>query len=190
MQTVTSTSGTKVNGAFLQEVKDGNVELWQAVEELRVLVHAPGEPQTASRKLVSLLGRLRDCLALQFSLEESYGYVRFCPGVDGGTSARTLLAQRQHRELYLRIHELCEQAEEAQYRGTAERELNELLSLTNEFDDRLRAHECLETDLIVESLGGGFREQSADLVDRGQNSRHLGQGLTGKSSAREIRGGR
>ncbi len=61
-------------------------------------------------------------------------------------------AKQQHRELYLVIHELCETAEEAQYRGVADREFNELLTATADFDAQFRAHEQLESELMTDGL--------------------------------------
>ncbi len=148
MKTIASTSRTMINGAFLQEVKDANVELWHALHDMRRLINEPGEALSASKELVSLLGRLRDLLARQFSLEETYGYIDLGRSVPTVVSERSALARAQHQELYLRIHELCEQAEEAQYRGTAQRELSDLLKLAAEFDECLRAHEELESELI------------------------------------------
>ena len=148
MKTIATTSRTMINGAFLQEVKDANVELWHALHDLRRLISEPGDALTASKELVGLLGRLRDLLARQFSLEETYGYIDLGRSIPTVVNERSAQARAQHQELYLRIHELCEQAEEAQYRGTAVRELSALLNLAAEFDECLRAHEELESELI------------------------------------------
>lgn len=153
MATLKETSSTMINAAFLQEVKDSNVELWHALHDLRQLIDEPGESFPAARQLVSLLSQLRDLLALEFSLEEAYGFITNCRGVEKATAERSEVARQQHRELYLRIQELCERAEESQYRGTAQRELAELLGMAAEFDEYLQAHEDLEAELIGTAFG-------------------------------------
>ena len=150
MKTMSSTGGTMINGAFLQEVKDANVELWQAMHNMRGLINEPADVFLASKELVELLGMLKKLLGRQFALEETYGYLRsdYSSGINNSGAS---LARRQHQDLYLRIHELCEQAEEAQYRGTAQREFDVLVGMAAEFDEALRAHEELEAELISRS---------------------------------------
>ena len=142
-----------VNAAFLQEVKDSNLQLWSTLRELRELPQHVSDPIEASRQLVNRLGELRDCVALEFSLEETYGFIN---GVSprmafGAADAKT--AKMQHSELYLQLHELCEQAEEAQYRGTIGRDLAMFLEAFEAFDSCFRAHEELEAELIRCGLG-------------------------------------
>jgi hypothetical protein len=152
MAVATHTLTTMINAAFLQEVKESNVELWDTVHQLRQMIE--GSPSTAgnARQLVTLLGQLRDQLAFEFSLEEAYGFIEGCRGIAPLVAQRAALAKQQHRELYLLIHEVCEQAEEAQYRGVADREFEELLSMAANFDAQLRAHETLESELITGSF--------------------------------------
>ncbi len=136
----------------MQEVKESNVELWDVIHELRHLVEGATSSAANAKRLVSLLSQLRDQLAFAFSLEEAYGFIEGCRGIAPRIAQRAQLAKQQHRELYLRIHELCETAEEAQYRGVADREFNELLAATVDFDAQFRAHEQLESELMTEGL--------------------------------------
>jgi hypothetical protein len=147
------TSTTMVNAAFLQEVKDSNVELWDAMHTLRGMIETPAATVENTRQLVLLLGQIRDLLALEFSLEEAYGFIEGCRGLAPLYGQRTAQARQQHRELYLLIHELCEQAEEAQYCRAARQHYAALLVAAADFDAQLRAHEQLEADLIT----AGFR---------------------------------
>lgn len=153
-----------INAAFLQEVKESNVELWDTVHQLRQLIedgrslaeHLPTVRHGTmglARRLVALLGQLRDQLAFEFSLEEAYGFIEGCRGIAPLVAHRAATAKQQHRELYLLIHELCEAAEEAQYRGVADREFCELLASAADFDAQLRAHEQLESELITSGCG-------------------------------------
>lgn len=145
---------TSVNAAFLQEVKEANTQLWSILRSLRELRVHLGEPIEKSRLLVTALGELRDAISLEFSLEETYGYIDSVsvPPLPFGC-ADASVAKAQHRELYLQLHELCEQAEEAQYRGTISRDLNQYLESFRSFDDAMVAHESLENELIRCGLG-------------------------------------
>ncbi len=150
-----------VNPAFLQEIKDSHTDLWHSVHELRqTCERAAGPPgdadasQTAKR-LVRLLDDLRELLGLQFALEEAYGFVAL-PGPPNGSRTGELseLMQVQHCSLFLRLSDLAERAEELQYRGMAECELDRLISEATAFDAALREHERLETELIERAFDG------------------------------------
>lgn len=145
---------TSVNAAFLQEVKDANVQLWSKLHDLRELRERSGEAIEKSRWLVTGLGELRDAMALEFSLEETYGYIESVsvPPLPFGC-ADAAACKSQHCELYLQLHELCELAEEAQYRGTISRDLRQYIDEFDLFDEALRAHEQLENELIRCGLG-------------------------------------
>lgn len=156
MASVTSTTKTcVVNAAFLQEIKDSNLQLWATLRHLRTLQLGQQESRIVAKQLVDRLSELRDCIGLEFSLEETYGFI------EGGVSSTNFgvadasAAKTQHRELYLQLHEICEQAEEAQYRGTITRDLPLYLGAFDAFDSSLRAHEELESELIRCGLGGG-----------------------------------
>lgn len=152
MAIATQSFTTMINAAFLQEVKESNVELWDTVHHLRQLIEGATSNAQNARCLVTLLSQLRDQLAFAFSLEEAYGFIEGCRGIAPLIAQRAQMAKQQHRELYLAIHELCETAEEAQYRGVADREFNDLLHATADFDAQFRAHEQLESELMTEGL--------------------------------------
>lgn len=140
----------RVNPAFLQEIKDSNTELWKTLTQIRKLYGSSASRSQAAHDLVRLLDDLRDHLALQFSLEEAYGYLELPAGksVDDGEAERAEQARRQHCSLYLEISELCERAEELQYRGLASEQLALLIEETQAFEARFQAHEAIERQLI------------------------------------------
>lgn len=146
MHTTTKTLG--VNAAFLQEIKDSNPDLAHAIHDVRCTCHSDDVPAKTARRLVRLLDELRDCLALQFALEESFGYIE-CPKTVSHTLAEIAeRARGQHCGLYLEISGLCEQAEELQYRGFACDHVRQLIHETEQFEARLIDHERLEAELI------------------------------------------
>jgi len=142
-----------VNPAFLQEIKDSNPDLWHTVHQLRQVCDGADEPAKLSRQLTRLLDSLRDQLALQFSLEESYGYMAMPESRSPTLGELATRAQSQHGMLYLRLTDLAEQAEELQYRGVEQTQLKRLVEQTCEFDAQLREHESLESELIQRSFG-------------------------------------
>lgn len=148
-----STGTTIVNAAFLQEVKDSNTELWRLLDSARELCRCRDCRRELAAQFVNCLGALRDSVGLQFSLEETYGFVENGrPTVHFGVGSAAS-AKIQHRELYLQIHDICEQVEEAQYRGTIVRDLAIYFEAFEQFDDAFRAHEELESELIRCGLG-------------------------------------
>lgn len=151
--TTTLTRVLVVNPAFLQEIKDSNPDLWDTVHQLRQTCECDDEPSQVAKRLVNQLDVLRDHIALQFALEESYGYLEV---PEHGCSVACELATRaqsQHCPLYLSLSELAERAEELQYRGVAMDQLRILVEATRVFDAQLREHEQIESELIERSFG-------------------------------------
>ncbi len=146
---------TMVNAAFLQEVKDSNLQFWQNVHDFKGLLHSGAGPIEHASTLVRLLGELRDSMAVEFSLEETYGYIDGSYSVHSVSAAKASIAKQQHRELYLSLHEIAESAEEAQYRGTIVEEFPQLVSVCHDFVKLLEAHEKHESELIRYELGIG-----------------------------------
>jgi hypothetical protein len=142
-----------VNPAFLQEIKDSNPDLWDTVHQLRQVCECDDDEYArVSRQLTRLLDGLRDQLALQFSLEESYGYVAVPDQPSQALAELAFRAQSQHGMLYLRLSDLAEQSEELQYRGVEPSQLRVLIERTLEFDADLREHERTENELIERSF--------------------------------------
>jgi hypothetical protein len=148
MLLTTSKKTLGVNGAFLQEIKDSNPDLAHALHAVRATCHELESPADTAKQLVRMLDDLRDCLAFQFALEETYGYVEGAVETNAADAVDAGRAREQHCSLYLDISELCEQAEELQYRGFAAEHVRELIDETLKFHARLIAHERLEADLV------------------------------------------
>lgn len=157
-----------VNAAFLQEIKDSNPHLWHEIHRLRTLCEVESidfdKPQAALRELMGCLDGLRDLLALQFALEESYGLIAADTATAQHAANQQSIAEQneaererqqmvrdvtgQHRKLYLQLTDLVELAEELQYRGCETRSLRKLVDSIERFSADLTAHERLEAELI------------------------------------------
>ncbi len=146
---------TMVNAAFLQEVKDSNLCFWQNLHDFKRAIATDGLPSEQACILVKLLSELRDAIAIEFSLEETYGYIEGSQQSASGTATKAATAKMQHCELYLQLHEISEMAEEAQYRGTIASEYSLLVSACKDFLSRLEQHERLESELIRYEMGIG-----------------------------------
>ena len=160
--TSTVTQLLLVNPAFLQEIKDSNPDLWQAMHQLRQTCDSDEAPAPLLRKLVRLLDDLRDRWAMQFALEESYGYMQIPQArsflSDQAADRQALFDQAeathaQHCGLYLQLSELAEHAEELQYRGVTTDQLRRLIDSSRAFDEAVQQHERCEHDLIELSFG-------------------------------------
>ena len=158
MTVASATSTVTVNAAFLQEIKEAHQELWQRLADVRLILMRPVPFTADGKEFVSLLGDLRDQLALHFALEEAYGYfddpVFVAPQL--GRLAESLRAQ--HCELYLEITQLVEQAERHDYRGQLSSWIVVLAGAFMRFHHRFQIHESRENDLIQQvyddDLGG------------------------------------
>jgi len=152
MAVATATRTLVINPAFLQEIKDCNPDLWTTVDELERVCGSDTEPIRQIRYLTRLLDSVRDQLAMHFSLEESYGYLKIPAEAARRLPRRTCqLAARmrtEHSQLYLRLTDLAEQAEELQYRGVQAQRLRRLVRCCDQFLRDLRAHEEAESELI------------------------------------------
>ena len=154
-KTTSSTTTTMVNAAFLQEVKDSNLQFWENVHDFRRLLNQNADVGELSATMVRLLSELRDSMALEFSLEETYGYIESNCAGNLVSSRKAAQAKGQHCELYLHLQEISERAEEAQYRGTIVQDYPALVVECKEFLTALEAHEKHESELIGYELGIG-----------------------------------
>lgn len=160
-----------VNPAFLEEIKDSNATLWHQLSMLREICESRDVRPSVLHRLVDLLNEVRDLLALQFALEESYGYMeipaaspsqfnsqtrdvattanRFSPSQHSAEQIRA-----QHCPLYLMASELAEKAEELQYRGWVADKATQLVNQVKQFELQLQDHERAERLLIDASRQG------------------------------------
>lgn len=151
-----------INAAFLQEVKESFSELWEKLSRLRSIVNFESMDAEQIHSWVSLLADCKNLLSSEFSLEETFGYISMDRASNNwerlGTDASDIRAQ--HAELYCHLMELCEQAEEAQYRGTVVRDFGQYVQAFQQFDGSLQSHERQEARLIEVGLGIASEKRS------------------------------
>lgn len=142
-----------INAAFLQEVKEAFAELWERIGQMEQAARRGLPLSVDLNHWVTQLSELREQLAREFSLEETYGYVTNAAHPFPGATMAPSMTRNQHAELYLHLSELCEQVEEAQYRGTLLRDFTNYAQTFYRFSKSLQEHESHESRLIEQGLG-------------------------------------
>ncbi len=141
-----------INAAFLQEIKQDNVELRELLQDVsqRLLQRRPR--LSDSRPLVELLTRLRDQMAMHFALEEAFGYFENAVDIAPRLSERADGLRAEHDLFFIDICGICEQAEQLLYHETSARTLRQIATRYADFYDALQQHEARETELIMEAF--------------------------------------
>jgi hypothetical protein len=147
-----ATRTVSINAAFLQEIKDDHHELRQLLHHTAAMLNRPGWMRIEYDRLVELFGKLRDQLAMHFSLEEAYGYFEDAISVAPHLNGRAERLRSQHYELYSELCRLTERAEQLLYHETPAGRVRQLADDFRRFSERFCQHELHESDLIVEAL--------------------------------------
>lgn len=150
MATAITTSTVTVNAAFLLEIKEVNQDLWRLLADVRRMCDTPATIDSAPRRFFGLVEELRDQLALHFALEEAYGYFDDPIEVAPRLCRQANALRDEHRELYLMVVALSEVSEILTQPG---REIGAVLKAVGQFqafDQRLKRHESLENELIMQ----------------------------------------
>ena len=149
MATVTKT--ITINAAFLKEIKEDDQDLRCHLNQTRQFLSGE-RSRIRPRELVESLAELRDQFALHFALEEAYGY--FEDAVSGAPwlHRRAEALRSEHRQLFLDLCRLEDQAERLLYHEAPHRALTSLVHSFHDFHERFCEHEARENDLILESL--------------------------------------
>lgn len=142
-----------VNGAFLQEIKESYSHVWDGLNRMLLSGREGLRLSIDANQWIVQLVDFRSGLEQVFRMEATYGYVRQTARRSQHAELNAAVALQQHNELYISLSELCEQFEEAQYRGTIIRDFPVCVVGFERFYESLVAHERLESELIRRSLG-------------------------------------
>lgn len=144
-----------VNAAFLQEIKDDNRFLDELLLATRDALAEVDPHRLSVRASVELLRRLRDRLAMHFSLEEAFGYFDGALEFPHDLSLRADICRHQHESLYLDACDVVDIAEKLLYHESIrspERLIKNLSTAFGHFYRRLLQHDAEEDDLIYAAL--------------------------------------
>lgn len=145
------TQTVTINAAFLQEIKDDNEQLRALLKTARNLCEARSPADVRPRHFAALLAKLRDQLAMHFSLEEAYGYFDEPLYVASHLSEQAQSLRRQHGELYEEISGLAEAAANISSANDHLQVIRKLAHRVLDFHRRLEDHETQENSLIAEA---------------------------------------
>lgn len=147
-----ATYTVSINPAFLQEIKDDHHELRQLMHHTEAMLNRPSWMQIECDRLVDLFGKLRDQLAMHFSLEEAYGYFEDAISSAPHLSRRAEVLRAQHFKLYSDLAHLAERAEALLYHEAPADAVTGVADSYRDFSDRFHEHESRESDLIQEAF--------------------------------------
>ena len=137
-----------VNYAFLQEIKEVNEELWQLQNRIRQLCRESAAIHHRPIDFISLLEELRDQLALQFALEEAFGYFEDPVEVAPRLCELAYCLRAEHQQLYLQVSHLVERSLEILDSQSSSALVLEVVGGCVAFDDQLCRHESREVAMI------------------------------------------
>ena len=146
----TGTRRLAVNAAFLKDIKDDNQDLKALLDQILPITR---HPQTATNhwpELITLLGDLRDQLALHFSLEEAYGYFDDAIVSAPQLSITAEVLRGEHAGLFAEVRDLADLVTEI----CSDRPelVNDFLHRFEGFRRAFEIHEESELKLILDSL--------------------------------------
>jgi hypothetical protein len=141
-----------INPAFLQEIKDDHHELRQLMHHTSAMLDHSGPVEIEYKRLVEMFSKLRDQLAMHFSLEEAYGYYEDAIAVAPHLSRRAECLRGEHFNLFGELCRLAEMSEQLLYHEMPGTLLSSLAGDYRRFLVRFREHESQERDLILEAL--------------------------------------
>jgi len=147
MATVTST--VTVNAAFLQEIKEDNVELTELLERTTAMTQLRRWTHAEANRFYDHLADLRDRLATHFALEEAYGYFEDAISVAPRLAEEAESLRSQHEAMFSELCDIVELAERVRYHETRLAKFHEVLQRFARFHERLKTHEEAEADLIL-----------------------------------------
>ncbi|GIW95838.1 MAG: hypothetical protein KatS3mg110_3879 [Pirellulaceae bacterium] len=156
MAVATRTGTVTVNPAFLREVKEIHEELWQKLRECRCRAAEPVENAEEAAQFRQLLDELLERLARHFTVEETCGYFENPLEVAPHLATRCDQLRREHASLYLELLAIVDHADVLLDSGEAPRLWVAVQSAFIAFDDRLKAHEEAEAELIQAAFTQDF----------------------------------
>lgn len=156
-----STATITLNAAFLQEIKEDNIELPPLLGKVRAALAGSGLLKGRWRHFVEFLGELRDHLAMYFALEEAYGYFENPMTTTPRLSRGATILRAQHQALYSEICALTEQAEQWLYQETQAPVPRKIFRQFIVFSEHLQEHETREHALILQVLKDTWRSPRA-----------------------------
>jgi hypothetical protein len=147
----TATKTITINAAFLQEIKEDSQDFRCLLARAHGLLSG-SHIHIARKRLVDLLGELRDQLALHFALEEAYGYFEDAVAAEPRLGRLAEGLRAEHATMFVKLCALEETAERWLYHESTANVLRQIATDFDTFHKQFLDHESRENDLILEAL--------------------------------------
>lgn len=148
----TATKSVTINAAFLREIKEDHLELGQILREAECAFQADAATRVSAKRMVDLLGQLRDRFAMHFALEEAFGYFEDAVDVAAHLCQRSETLRREHEPLFLELCALVDEAERLLYHEAGAKNRPRVVKSFQAFLEHFQDHESREKDLILQAL--------------------------------------
>lgn len=149
-------TGITINVAFLQEIKQENVQLRQLIDSVAAALYM--YPKLQPQAVMELFYRVREELETYFTLEEFLGYFNQAKISNPPVSTCASKLMSEHEQLFLQFNDVIELVEQIVYHET-EATMDEVEDQFNRFRSELALHEQCEMELMMrlcnEDIGVG-----------------------------------
>lgn len=151
-------TGVTINVAFLQEIKEDNVEFAEVLQATSKLFSSR-EP-VGAKHAVDQLTSLQDVLKTHFAMEEFYGYFQNALVANPSISPRAEAIRDEHQTLFLQLTQIVDLAEQVLYQECSrDTNMDQVNVEFEKFELALQVHEDAENELIMrlcnEEIGVG-----------------------------------
>ncbi|HTN76706.1 MAG TPA: hemerythrin domain-containing protein [Pirellulaceae bacterium] len=144
-----ATGTLTVNAAFLQEIKEDSRELRQLLCQNVERLNRNRLPVADPLEMIESLAKLRDQLALHFTLEEAYGYFEDAIDAAPQLSVQAEMLRNQHQTLFADLSHVVALAEQLRSEESPMDAHFEVARLFHRFRADLQQHESREQELIL-----------------------------------------
>ena len=143
------TLAVTINVAFLLEIKEENTELDRLLSESRAAASKIAARGANWRQFLELLESLRDNVAMQFELEEAYGYFENPVFHTPDLGASTALLRDEHWVLYSELNTVIDHVKQRVYDEVQDVTPQQIAWELTAFCDNLLYHDTQEYTLIL-----------------------------------------
>lgn len=141
-----------VNAAFMWEIKSVNEDLWIVIELLHTMCRRPHLIPQRGKRMVGLLEQFLDLVAMQFTLEEAYGYFDDPEHVEATFSAQAIDLRDEHVVLYESLMGLVDRAQEYFFASDFSAMTYRLPASIAAFIEQFQAHDRRECELTMTAM--------------------------------------
>ncbi len=142
-------TGVTINVAFLQDIKEDNVQFKEVLS--RTAIELSDNTSPDPRTAVDVLIGLQDELETHFALEEFFGYFQNARLSNPSIGRKAEAVRNEHQKLFLQLNEIVDLAEQVLYREcNYETTMDNVIQGFDQFLHALESHETREAELMMQ----------------------------------------